>query len=133
MMAPKPFPFPIGVGIDICRISRIAAILRSEQFRNRWARRVFTRLEWSALGKRFQRAQESKGESLSQSETRRDQPLGEDSNITIWMVPKLSKFSSILDDQDQTAYWSAVAEERSALGNLVRHLAGRSVVPSDHF
>lgn len=56
-MVPKAFPFPIGVGTDICQIHRIAAILRRRETRERWARKVFTRLEWPSLWRAFQRCQ----------------------------------------------------------------------------
>lgn len=42
----------------------------------------------------------------------------------IWMLPRLSGYSSIFEDEK--SFWSAIADERSALGALARHLAGRS-------
>lgn len=112
-MAPKPFPFPIGVGVDICRIDRIAAILREENTRNRWARRVFTRLEWPALMSKFKNA------------NRVDRKPHKQEKNSPWMLPKLTAHSSILDNEDQTAFWSAIADDRSVLGRLARYLAGR--------
>lgn len=135
-MIPKPFPFPIEVGVDICRTARIASLLRQERTRNRWAQRVFTRLEWSALVRRFQRVDRADGETYSQAQARQQQlkyarqepeeGMG-DPQQDIWMLPKLSSLTSILEDQD--AYWSAIGDDRSRLGILARHLAGRSETP----
>ena len=47
----------------------------------------------------------------------------------IWMLPKLSTLKSILENQE--AYWSAIGDDRSRLGILARHLAGRSGTPGD--
>ena len=41
-----------------------------------------------------------------------------------WMLPKLSGYSSTFEVDE--LYWSAIADERSTLGALARHLAGRS-------
>ncbi|KAL9136985.1 MAG: hypothetical protein Q9175_001818 [Cornicularia normoerica] len=129
-MAPKPFPFPIGIGIDVCRVNRVAAILRLEHTRNRWARKIFTRLEWPALCRRLQRIEEAIGEPVGQADAASDQKLDHENQAipdyydnTIWMLPRLSGYSSTFEDQD--SYWSAIADERSALGALARHLAGR--------
>lgn len=54
-MVPKAFPYPIGVGTDICQVHRIASFLRRRDIRERWARRVFTRLEWPSLWRAFKR------------------------------------------------------------------------------
>ncbi|KAF6234562.1 hypothetical protein HO173_007188 [Letharia columbiana] len=129
-MAPKPFPFPISIGIDVCRVNRIAAILRHEQTRNRWARKIFTRLEWPALCRRLQRVEKAIGEPVGQADAAIDPKLDNenqaiDSNYdnAIWMLPRLSGYSSTFEDEH--SYWSAIADERSALGGLARHLAGR--------
>lgn len=45
---------------------------------------------------------------------------------TTLTLPKLSNQSSILEDNDESRYWSAIADERSGLGDLMRYLAGRS-------
>lgn len=131
MTAPKPFPFPIGIGIDLCRVNRIAAILRHEYTRNRWARKIFTRLEWPALCRRFQRVETAIGEPVEQldvaSDERteiEDQKIAKKYDNAIWMLPGLSGYSSILEDE--SLYWSAIADERSPLGALARHIAGRS-------
>lgn len=53
-MPPKPFPFLFGIGIDIARIARFTRLLeRSDQDFLRWARRIFTRLEWPALQEQY--------------------------------------------------------------------------------
>lgn len=131
-MIPKPFPFPIEVGVDICRTARIASLLRQERTRNRWAQRVFTRLEWPALVRRFQRVDRADGETYSQAQNRQQQlkharqGSGEDigdMEQDIWMLPKLSTLKSIFENQE--AYWSVIGDDRSRLGILARHLAGR--------
>ncbi len=134
MTAPRPFPFPLGIGTDVCRVNRIAAILRYEYTRNRWARKVFTRLEWPALCRRLQRLEKTTGEPAGQVDVTSDQKLGKEdqtvarnSETAIWMLPRLSRYSSIFEDEN--SYWSTIADERSALGALARHLAGRSEVP----
>lgn len=49
-MPPKPFPFLFGVGVDIAQVARFTRLLeRGDQEFLRWARRIFTRLEWPAL------------------------------------------------------------------------------------
>lgn len=53
-MAPKPFPYPLGVGVDMCHIPRLYRILGQQgNYVTRWARRVFTRLEWPHLSQKF--------------------------------------------------------------------------------
>ena len=137
-MIPKPFPFPIEIGVDICRTARIASLLRLDRIRNRWAQRVFTRLEWPALVRRFQRVDRADGETYSQAQNRQQQlkyareGSGEGighSEQDIWMLPKLSTLTSILENQE--AYWSAIGDDRSRLGILARHLAGRLESPQD--
>ena len=135
-MIPKPFPFPIEVGVDICRTVRIASLLRQERTRNRWAQRVFTRLEWPALVRRFQRVDRADGETYSQAQNRQQQlkdarqepeeGMG-DMEQNIWMLPKLSTLTSVLENEE--AYWSAIGDDRSRLGILARHLAGRLETP----
>ena len=130
-MAPKPFPFPIGIGVDMCLVNRVAAILRYEHARNRWARKIFTRLEWPALCRTFQRVENAIGEPVGQPDAASDQKLDNEDQATpgyyddaIWMLPRLSGYSSTFDDEK--LYWSAIANKRSTLGALAHHLAGRS-------
>ena len=136
-MVPKPFPFPIEVGIDICRTARIAALLRQEQTRNRWAQRIFTRLEWPAIVRRFQRADRAEGETYGQAMKRQQHlRLAREGNLdgvkdlgqNVWMLPNLASVSSMFEDEE--LYWSAIRNERSPLGGLARHLAGRSEISS---
>lgn len=130
-MAPKPFPFPFGIGIDLCRVNRIAAILRHGHTRNRWARKVFTRLEWPALCRRLQRVEKALGEPLGEeANAGSDQVLGNEIQAVAnhhdnanWMLPKLTGYSSTFEVDE--FYGSAIADERSTLGALARHLAGR--------
>ena len=55
-MPPRPFPFPLGVGVDACRTDRMLDILENDARLNRWAKRVFTRLEWPWVYKRVNHA-----------------------------------------------------------------------------
>ena len=127
-MPPRPFPFPMGVGVDICQINRIAALLRKESIRNNWVRKVFTRLEWPTVCRRFQRANRSEAESVSYS-TQGQDTLPDRTNSTEhnWMLPTLSKHTDIL--KDETLFWSTIADRRSKLAVLAAHLTGRSAFP----
>ena len=130
MTGPKPFPYPIGIGTDVCRVNRIAAILRHEYTRNRWARKIFTRLEWPALCRKMQRVAKVTGEPIGRADITREEKKGNVNAVaryydnTIWMLPRLPEYPSISGDDDSR--WSVIADERSALGALTRHLAGRS-------
>jgi len=42
-------------------------------------------------------------------------------------LPNLSKYSSILDNDDDSVYWSTITDNRSRLGRLACYLAGRLV------
>ena len=129
-MPPKPFPFPIGVGVDICRVNRIAALLRKEHIRNIWARKVFTRLEWPAVCRRFQRTNRSEAESVGDSERAQDTVTDKrDVTEETWKLPNLSKHSEVLEDE--TAFWSTIADGRSKLSTLAQYLAGRSALPQE--
>lgn len=130
-MAPKPFPFPIGVGVDVCKIHRIAALVRQVDLRNRWARRIFTRLEWTGLCRRIQQANLLEGEPISQAKKERQNNTEKGLGSDIWTLPKLSKHSSILGNDDESAYWSAITDDRSRLGRLARYLAGRLILNLD--
>lgn len=130
-MAPKPFPFPIGIGIDVCRVNRIASILRHEHTRNRWARKIFTRLEWPALCRKLQRVEKTIADPVGQADAVNNVKLDDEAKTVVkyydnakWMLPSLSGYSSTLEDEN--SYWSAIADDRSTLGALARHLAGRS-------
>lgn len=124
-MAPKPFPFPFSVGVDVCRISRIAALLRHKDVRNRWARRVFTRLEWPVICRRFERANRLEGHSVREAQKERQQSADVEKKPEndIWMLPDLSTQAEILGDDG--VFQSAVADPRSRLGALAGFLAGR--------
>ena len=123
VMAPKPFPFPLGIGVDVCQVNRIAAVICHEHTRNRWARKIFTRLEWPALCRRMQRAEKAIGEPGDQKLHNENEAIGEPYGNAIWMLPRLSGYSSTFEDEN--LYRSAIADERSTLGVLARHLAGR--------
>ncbi|KAL8940562.1 MAG: hypothetical protein Q9216_002750 [Gyalolechia sp. 2 TL-2023] len=53
-MAPKPFPYPIGVGVDVCHIPRLYKVIgKPSVYVTRWAKKIFTRLEWPHLWQKF--------------------------------------------------------------------------------
>lgn len=62
-MPSKAFPFPIGIGIDLIQTSRIESILKDHYKLNRWAQRVFTRLEWPFISHKFQQHAASLGQT----------------------------------------------------------------------
>ncbi len=124
--AAKPFPSPYSPGHDICQITRIAALLQSEKSRNRWARRIFTRLEWPGIVSRFQQAAPAEGGSEQQQITAPGE-RSEDRKASIWALPKLSKFNTLLKGPDQCR--AAIVDQLSPLGSLARHLAGRCERP----
>ena len=134
-MTARPFPIPIGIGLDVCRVERVGAILRDARTRNRWARKIFNRLEWPHLYKRLQRMDDSIGELAGQDDEEadeqkvevQDQAVAKDHDNTVWMLPGLSRYSSIF--KNENLYNSAIADERSDLGRLARHLAGRLDCP----
>ena len=51
MVGPKPFPAAIRTGVDICHVPRIKKLLegKSELYLERWASKVFNRLEWASF------------------------------------------------------------------------------------
>ncbi|EGR51789.1 uncharacterized protein TRIREDRAFT_56081 [Trichoderma reesei QM6a] len=50
----RPFPFPLNIGTDICRISRIYAILRSPRRGTRFVKRIFAPEEQARRDYRLQ-------------------------------------------------------------------------------
>lgn len=62
-MPSKAFPFPIGVGIDLIQTSRTESILKDHYKFNRWAQRVFTRLEWPFISHKCQQHAARLGET----------------------------------------------------------------------
>lgn len=140
-MVPKAFPYPLGIGVDVCRVSRVAHLLQKQNLCNRWARKVFTRLEWSALWNHVKKAQLMaaadtwKGNGIDMTITpgeqtscsRNDPPT----DNSIWMLPELperslSRRSSI---QSKVADNGADFDGRSPIELLARHLAGRYGIP----
>ncbi len=53
-MPPKAFPFSLGIGIDVIQTARLKRVLHDENKLNRWAQRIFTRLEWPSISHTFQ-------------------------------------------------------------------------------
>ena len=135
-MVPRPFNYPLNVGNDICNINRIAWILRQQSARDRFIRKIFSRLEWPFIWKAFQRV------SLSQSkptidtdhENRVSYTSGERDPAGIyssrrsspsWTLPDLSNSVDVLDPQ---FFNRAINDMKSPLGCLIHHIAGRCVV-----
>ena len=71
----------------------------------------------------MQRAEKAIGEPGDQKLHNENQAIGESYGNAIWMLPRLSGYSSTFEDEN--LYRSAIADERSTLGVLARHLAGR--------
>ena len=122
-MAPRPFPFPLGVGVDVCRIDRIARILRHEHFRNRWAHRTFTRLEWPEVCRRFERANRPQGTSNVEIKPGREGMSDGEVEDNLWMLPGLTEHTAILGNDEE--FKAALADERSSLRRLACFFAGR--------
>ena len=79
----------------------------------------------------MQRTEKAIGEPIGRADVANNEQLGNKTDAvagyydnTIWMLPRLPEYSSIPEDND--SHWSTIADERSALGYLARHLAGRS-------
>ena len=79
----------------------------------------------------MQRVEKAIGDPVGRADTAGDEKLGSENDAvaryydnTIWMLPRLPQDPSISEDDD--FYRSVIADERSALGSLARHLAGRS-------
>lgn len=53
-MLPKPFPYPLGIGVDLVELLRVRSVLEENSKINRWAQRVFSRLEWPYISLAFQ-------------------------------------------------------------------------------
>ena len=53
-MLPKPFPYNLGVGVDLVEVLRVKSILEENSKLNKWAQRVFNRLEWPFISRAFQ-------------------------------------------------------------------------------
>lgn len=131
--AAKPFPSPYCPGHDICQISRIAAILRDEATLSHWARRVFTRLEWPALVRRFEQAGGIGKDSnmvtgvRGYQQSRKEDTLAGEGGRTqhppFRMLPTLPIYTQL--SQESNKFEAAFADESSPLRGLVRHLAGR--------
>lgn len=130
-MVPNPFPYPLGVGIDVCKVSRLARLLHAQRLCNRWARRVFTRLEWPALWHQFQmtrsatRAATEKTDMTTSGVSAEERPcqmldrVPTDSSIL--MLPEIPmSWSSMTGVENETLFY-----ERSPVGLLARYVAGR--------
>ena len=110
-MPPKPFPFPLGVGIDVCQTERILNIIEDGDRLNRWARRIFTRLEWPWIYQKINLAYEGI----------QTQALSESTSEAELLLPQVSK--DILLDYKTRADLSFVS---SRINNLAQFLTGRS-------
>lgn len=79
----------------------------------------------------MQRVEKAIGKPVGRADVVSDEKPGNENDAvaryydnTIWMLPGLPQCPSISENDD--SYWSVIADERSALGSLARHLAGRS-------
>ena len=128
-MVPKPFPYPLGIGVDVCKVSRVMRLIQNYRLCNRWARKVFTRLEWPALWDRMKEAQLTATADTGNGH-RKDSLIGIEDDPTrtqssaptdnfIWMLPDVS------EDRCGSSDSEAVSHEHSPLKVLARHLAGR--------
>ena len=133
-MVPKPFPFPFNVGTDICSINRIADLLRQRHIRERFVRRIFTRLEWAQIWKSFERVSLTQWKTCSNlaGEDRDNYVIGEryaatasnsKTNCATLNLPDVPGPSSGLGSSE--AFDRAVKEGASTLGELIQHLGGR--------
>lgn len=133
-MVPKPFPYPLGIGVDVCQVNRVARYLRTESLRNRWARKIFTRLEWRDLCEQFRSTsraidkQEGPSEGIDWMSKRRVFPneVNNSSRMddSMWMLPKLA-FYPVGTAESEKDYIDGLASSRSPISRLARHLAGR--------
>lgn len=110
-MPPKPFPFPIGVGTDICHTTRFLRFIRDDEVMNQFARKVFTRLEWPYLYRKFLEV----GYDLANEDER---SWGDERPIET--LPSLSRFFPPRSDPKK-----ALPAPNLQIGNLARYLAGR--------
>ena len=107
-MPPKPFPFPLSVGSDICSMERIGSIVHAPTSFNRFARRVFTRLEWPSLLDMISKT------GAKHLISNRDYAYRLEKRLPILYLPTIDISNTIL-----------TGEEKSNEGELVRYLAGR--------
>lgn len=108
-MSSKTFPFPIGVGIDLIQTTRIEGILKDQYKLNRWAQRIFTRLEWPFISHNCQQH----AATLGQTYTNNSRPE--------LILPKLWQNTNVMADMAETRTLPPLTYQ------LVRLLAGRSV------
>ncbi|KAL9129080.1 MAG: hypothetical protein Q9217_002387 [Psora testacea] len=134
-MVPKPFPYPISIGTDICNVYRIAGLLRLRDVRERWVKRTFTRLEWPAIWQSFLRVRlNSDGKKsigvkdydffVKKAEDAASE-LDEEDKSGIWRLPDLSTSDIELRIMAKESFNKMIGDEKSPLGQLTRHLAGR--------
>lgn len=109
-MPSKAFPFPIGIGIDLIQTSRIESILKDHYKLNRWAQRVFTRLEWPFISHKCQQH----AASLGQTHKTNSRPK--------LILPKIWQNGDTMADAVDTGTLPPLTYQ------LVRLLAGRSVL-----
>jgi len=130
-MSPKPFPFPLGVGIDICNVDRIAYNLRFKNKREAFVRKLFTRLEWPGIWRKFlitERAMKAHGRAAVSHY--QEQDVESHSKIdaidpqSMWNVPSLSSSPDLFTDSETRIGF--FPDSRSSLGRLVSFVAGRS-------
>ena len=139
-MVPKAFPFAFNVGTDLCSVHRIADLLRQRHVRDRFVRRISTRLEWAQIWRFFQWV------SLTQQNIHSDIIASKDcdsraieevfgatasyskANSTTWTLPDISNPYNAFGSPE--AFDCAVKEGASPLAALLRHLGGRFATAS---
>lgn len=108
-MPSKIFPFPIGIGIDLVQTTRIEGVIKDQYKLNRWAQRIFTRLEWPFISHNCQQHTVTLGHThLNNSRPE-------------LILPKLWQNTDIMADVAETRTLPPLTYQ------LVRLLAGRCV------
>lgn len=127
-MVLKPFPFPLDIGIDVCKIPRIARLISDPEVCNRWAQRVFTRLEWPQLCRLVEKVQPTTVTHVQKENPyRKTLPEARVTHTrecaridkSIWMLPEIPP------ERFQWVNGKIVYTRQSPVGVLVRYLAGR--------
>ncbi|KAL8933884.1 MAG: hypothetical protein Q9211_005529 [Gyalolechia sp. 1 TL-2023] len=104
-MAPKPFPYPIGVGVDICHIPRLYNLVgKPSHYVSRWAKKIFTSLEWPYLWRKFYEISNLRTPS-------------EISKVQLW-IPEVER---TMTQTQRTHHASSAAEATHSLPNDTAH------------
>ena len=121
LFAAKPFPSSYSIGHDVCEIRRIAFIMRYDHRLQNWARRVFTRLEWPLLVRRFQQA----GGEIDNHHKMRHDASGQKKQRYDEDICKVPMLPEAVLSRDTDKFEASVADLTTPLRRLASHLAGR--------